>query len=231
MRKRWSLLVALTACAEPEPDLLTTSFVDPADLARVSMYRSCCGHDYSGLGESNRSMKHYLHPLDSFAVSNDQLEVVAPFDGRVFRIAEDSRYLDCFGEPLGHRMYLRPDAQPGVYIKLFHVNPQVEEGPVSAGDLVAFGDLRDCDVSNPSQVAEHPTSFDIALERRDQPFPVFDSMTPDAFAAWEAAGIASPSDLVIPEAVRDADPCTDYWQECADGMIGLWGEEAYPPWW
>ena len=70
------LFLPLLACNPPAPDLLTGSFVDPTDVARISQFRSCCGHDYSGGGEDNRSMKHYIHPTDGFAVSNDQMEVM-----------------------------------------------------------------------------------------------------------------------------------------------------------
>ncbi len=218
-------------CAAPQDDLLTAPFVDPANVSRISQFRSCCGHDYSRKGEENSSMKHYIHQIESFGISNDEFEIYAPFDGKVTNIKEDTRDLPCFNDTHGFQMFIRPDAQRSVYIKLFHVNPVVDEGPVRAGDLIAYGDFRECDNTNRNKVSENPSSFDISLQRGNQSYPLFPAMTGDAFAPWIEAGVATPDDTVIPLEEREANPCTDYWKECADGMVGLWGNEAYPPYW
>ncbi|MCO4745940.1 MAG: hypothetical protein KC912_14190 [Proteobacteria bacterium] len=227
------LLLLFTGCAEPKEDLLTASFADPADVSRISKFRSCCGHDYSHKGEDNRSMKHYIHPDARFGVSNDEMPVYAPFDGRVSKIRTDTRELPCFDDTHGFQVFIRPDDQPGVFIKLFHVNPIVEEGQrVVAGEQVAWADVRECNSSDESQISEFPSSFDIALHRLNKSFPVFTQMTPDVWAEWaEADELSVVDETVIPAAERDADPCTDYWQECEAGMTGLWGNEDYPPWW
>ena len=105
---RFTLTIAmLIGCAEPKDDLLTASFVDPAEVSRISMFRSCCGHDYSHRGEHDRSMKHYVHPTSDFGVSNDEMPVYAPFDGRVTRVRPDSRELPCFNDTHGHQVFLR----------------------------------------------------------------------------------------------------------------------------
>ncbi|MDF1562163.1 MAG: hypothetical protein P1V51_03920 [Deltaproteobacteria bacterium] len=233
---RWflALLAAggLAACKPPAPDLLVQPFVDVGQIARISRYRSCCGHDYSGHGEKNRSMKHYFHPVDAVGLSDDLLPITAPFAGKVYRISESSRELPCFGDRHGVNLYLRSEAQATFYLKFFHVNAAVEEGTrVEAGERIAWADTRECDPGDPSRIADHPTSFDLALERTDTPHPVFTSMSDAAFEPWIAAGLSSREASIVPREERDASPCTDYWQECAPGMLGLWGNPAYPPHW
>ncbi len=222
---RLVFLLAVFGCKAPATDLITVSPVDPADLRAVSRFRSCCGHDYSHRSEDNRSMKHYLYGGDSYVGTDNQLPIYAPFDGKVSSIKEDSYYLDCYDDMLGEQVFLRSKAQPGIYIKLFHVNPQVSKGQVKAGDLVAYGDMRNCradDSSVKAGVGETVFSFDISLQRGDRPYPMFESMTDEAFAPWLEAGVQSRSDTLVGEAERDANPCTDYWHECWDDVVPLW---------
>ena len=77
-----------------EDDLLFI-IANPLDLSqiqRISLFRSCVGHDYSGKnieGEEEilRSMKHYLEPLPAL-VGTNQIKIFAPFDGKVAEILE-----------------------------------------------------------------------------------------------------------------------------------------------
>ena len=81
-------------------------YLDPQNVAEISKFRSCAGHHYGydemlvGLDfyevetdptETNRSMKHYFSPLQSFreSGSNNTLELHAPFDGTIYRVTAE----------------------------------------------------------------------------------------------------------------------------------------------
>ena len=69
----------------------TTQFItaNPINLSQVdqiSVFRSCVEKDFSGLdvdgvSETNRSMNHYIQPLESLLTSGAKIAVNAPFNG------------------------------------------------------------------------------------------------------------------------------------------------------
>jgi len=75
---------------------ITSNPVDLSQINRISKFRSCIGHDYSGTNsegrqESNRSMKHYVEPINSLAGTSGELQVFAPFDGRITQDKSEDR--------------------------------------------------------------------------------------------------------------------------------------------
>jgi hypothetical protein len=86
-----------SSCSEPKTSM-TSNFVDPYDISKISKFRSCCGHDFSGWGEKNRSMKTYLHPVSTFAASNNELPIYSPFDGKIIAIKDERHFLPCYDE-------------------------------------------------------------------------------------------------------------------------------------
>ena len=70
-----------------DPYEITANPVDLAQISQISKFRSCAGHDFSGLSlaedvrEMNRSMKHYFAPTTAFVGSSDKVKLFAPFDG------------------------------------------------------------------------------------------------------------------------------------------------------
>lgn len=213
--------VMLSGCA-PSEELVVASFVNPDDLGRISRFRSCCGHDYSTSGEKKRSMKHYLHPnLAVFGASDDELPVYAPFDGEIQATPDEQHYLPCYGEVQGQQIHVVSRARPGMYMKFFHTHP-IETGPVRAGDLIGYADIRGCDYDDPSQISTSPTSFDISLEGAFRMYSPFEFMDPAVADEWIARGITDLDDLIISREQRDADPCQNFGQsECEPDMIDL----------
>lgn len=184
----------------------------PFDLTRVtamSRFRSCAGHDYSGTNvagrrERNRSMKHYVLTSAMWQPAGT-VRGYAPFDGTVTAI--DAETL-----PLGRQIRVRStSASPWEFV-FFHADALVKLGAkVKAGQPVAawppanaasmLGKLR------PS------LSFDVALVARSTKGETVESMmlhmTPAVLATYAAKGL-TPANLVVPEKVRDAAPCTSW---------------------
>ncbi len=97
-------LIFIISCVPPEQKATplseeSTHFIvaNPLNLSqiqRISKFRSCIGHDYSGLNierekETLRSMKHYIEPLPSL-IGTDQVNIFAPFDGEISEVKDSS---------------------------------------------------------------------------------------------------------------------------------------------
>ncbi|OGM10703.1 hypothetical protein A2Z22_05345 [Candidatus Woesebacteria bacterium RBG_16_34_12] len=83
--KKWIFKSAI------DKKFITSSPIDLSQIDRISKFRSCAGHDASGINsygekESNRSMKHYAVPLSKYDGTHDQVKILAPFDGKIGRI-------------------------------------------------------------------------------------------------------------------------------------------------
>jgi len=210
------------------PTTIKHHIVKPEHLQKISKFRSCCGHSYGS--ESKRSMKHYLHPLQSFGPSNDQLPVYAPFDGNFDGAEYEQQVLYCYndGIPHGKLMNIRSFENPNFTIRLFHVRPVVSTGRIRAGEIIAYADLRGCDHQNPNVQLTTPSSFDITTEGggiiEGDNFSMFEHMDPSLLADWAQFGI-TPDNVVVSKESRDADPCTNFdGQMCSNDEICLAGQ-------
>src|SRR3989344_1124425 len=125
--------------SEETNDDLRFIVANPLELSqiqRMSTFRSCIGHDYSGLNtdgekETLRSMKHYLEPLPPL-IGTDQIKIFAPFDGKVVEILDG---------PPGKGIYISAKAAPSWKFIFFHVIPAagIEEGAlVQAGEQLGI---------------------------------------------------------------------------------------------
>jgi len=179
-----------TAHATAEPArYLAAHYLDPAQVARVSRFRSGAGYDFSDDAESCRSMKHYLVPRAGLRA--EDLILRAPADGRIDALDP---------EWAGTKVTLAPIAAPDERIVLFHVavRPGLAVGQrVSAGDVLGHH-------------ATLATWSDVALELRAgggyRLGSIFERLPDALWADWQARGIASRSQLIIPRAERDAHP-------------------------
>lgn len=179
------------------PPFLVGHAVAPAALARISLFRSAVGHDFSDGVEDCRSMKHYLQLLGSGSGDDafpawTQIPVHAPFEGRVETLVPEER---------GQQVWLRPQAAPDYRVGIFHLAPLPA---LAAGDPVWPGLL----LGHP---AGHDTYLDLVLEwsppgggRRLLSY--FQALDPGLWEDFRAQGIASPADLLIERSVRDASP-------------------------
>ncbi len=178
---------------------INASPIDLSQTARISVFRSCVGHDYSGFGpegehESNRSMKHYIDPIGSLERSQGQVKAFAPFDGRVTTIETDQN-------PRGRQIWLEPFQAPGWQFIFFHVDPltEIQKGSkVEAGRLLGYANLKEA------------ANFDIGLKyfRARQIFDSpFNFMTGDLLAEYAIFGL-TPDNIIIKKSKRDSRPCS-----------------------
>lgn len=202
--------------------VVTANFVNPQDIVKISKFRSCCGHDYSGDGETNRSMKHYFTPKSSFGISNNALPIYAPFDGEIQGIRQEGHELPCFNDKQGYQILVVPRERPSMVLKIFHTNPLVRGGSVKAGELIAYADLRTCDGPGGSALQG---SFDVSVESlaKSDMYSYFETLTDDAFNAWaNRQGISSRESAIVTKEDRDSKPCTDFDQgSCSRDEISL----------
>ncbi len=185
--------------SEETNDDLRFIVANPLELSqiqRMSTFRSCIGHDYSGLNtdgekETLRSMKHYLEPLPSL-IGIDQIKIFAPFEGKVVEILDG---------PPGKAIYISAKAAPSWKFIFFHADimPGLQEGAtVKAGQLLGH--------ASPGISA----NFDIGLKQFSWKGQVFDSpfmhMANSILEEYAANGI-TPENIIFSKEARDAEPC------------------------
>ena len=214
--RRTSMLVVALAAAwagcypPPEHDLdalgvprfVDTSYIELADVSRISLFRSHDGHDYSDGRESCRSMKHY------FKVPTAATVLYAPVTGIVRKV---------FDEWPGSQIHVGSIAQPAFTFVIFHASPAAG---LSAGAHVTAGTIIGTHVGTQSY-------SDIAVEvstpsgRRLVSY--FETLTEAGFAPFRARGLSGPDALIITRAQRDAAPLT-----CAGETFTNAGGDPYP---
>jgi hypothetical protein len=186
------------------PRFVGTSYIDLAQLTRISLFRSHEGHDYSDDLEPCRSMKHY------FKFPTSATTVYAPVSGVVRGTIE---------EWAGTQVQITSTEQPAFTFVIFHVtlaSPLVPGASVTAGQVLG------------THVGTQ-TFSDIAVEvnapgDRRRLVSYFDTLTDAAFAPYAARGIASRAALVITRAQRDAAPLTCVNHQFTDGVAS----DPYP---
>lgn len=176
---------------------------NPLDLETVgalTMYRSCAGHNYSGVGveggeeETYRSMKHYVRVKDS----RPDIPVFAPFDGKISNL-----FIDRDGD---QQVWITPQSNRKSprqwHFVFFHVelNTDLKEGSmVKAGEKIGRAKVT------------KGQSFDIGM-KYTVPFakPLFDTpfyhMAPDVLAEYRAYGV-TPENIIMSRVARDQNPC------------------------
>ncbi|MEK6950960.1 MAG: hypothetical protein AABX13_04530 [Nanoarchaeota archaeon] len=169
--------------------------VDPSQISRISKFRSCIGHDYSGWNiegekETRRSMKHYLEPLPSL-IGTDQIRIFAPFDGKVVEMEEG---------PPGQAIYISAKVTPRWKFIFFHVIPAVG---IEEGALVHAGEQL-------GTASREIHNFDFALKQFGWSGQVFDSpfrhMKNDILEEYVQQGVTL-ENIILLKPARDAEPC------------------------
>lgn len=188
--------------------------VNPVDLSHVtemSQFRSCAGHDFSGLNikdqtEKDRSMKHYI-VTDIPWTNAGAISGYAPFAGTVTIAKEESG--------IGDQMKIY-NSKIGWSFILFHVKSLVANNTkVTAGQKIATwpGDHTAKLIQN----ATPTVSFDFALvsayDVKESPLV---HMTPTVANQYAAKGFTA-STLILEKATRDAKPCNGIWSDIPGG--------------
>ncbi|MBI2668238.1 hypothetical protein HYX14_00170 [Candidatus Woesearchaeota archaeon] len=188
---------------------------NPFDLSKISAiskFRSCAGHDYSGLNangekETQRSMKHYLNAADSVVGSNDKVKVYAPFDGKIASIDDDFASFE--GKQRGQQIWLSGESADDWVFVFFHVDllqSIKKDTRVKAGQHIGYANF------------ENAPNFDFTLKKFgffgpntiESPFL---HLSQEVVKLYTDKGLAV-DNFVIQKNVRDAKPCTCTGEYC-----------------
>lgn len=184
------------------PKFVKTDYIDLNKVTQISKYRSYVGHNYSDLTqfgsadaikipfkpvETCVSMKHYYSPPDVHTT------IRAPVSGVISRV---------FEEELGTQIHITSDVQPAFTFSIFHINTLK---PAVVGDRVEEGQVLGTHYSQQTfsdiAVAVHtPTGYHLIS--------YLETLTDEAFAPYQARGIATRESMVIPREVTDANRTT-----------------------
>lgn len=199
--------------AEISQQFIVAHPFDPAQVAALSKFRSCAGHDYRGpmvttgrIESSPRSLKHYVNVKPEYRGTTDAVSVFAPFDGKISVVDDD------LGGPGDQQVWLSPAAvNPAIprqwQFIFFHISldPSLRKGSkVTAGQRIGVANL----ARGPERATDN---FDIAMKftrplRRPALDAVFHHTAPELLAEYARLGV-TPEDLIIPEEYRDARDC------------------------
>jgi len=190
------------------PQFIKADFIDLSKIYSISKFRSGEGHDFSGGGETCRSMKHYFTPQYDPAAQytkdaegkglppkpdgKTDIPIYSPVDGRIQGISEEHT-------PIGKQISIRPASASQFNIRLFHVYPS--EGikmfsKVTAGQQIGvIGKNQGTDIAVEIGGPWHQTFVSY-----------FEVMSDSVFAAYTARGATSRNDFIITQAYRDAHP-------------------------
>ncbi len=167
------------------PKFVNVNYIDVAKISQISKFRSSAGHDYHDDAEACRSMKHYFIAPDATTA------IVSPIAGTVTRLNNDFD---------GRQVQITSDLQPGFIFILFHVNLAK---PLAVGDHIAEGQSLGTHIGT-------QTFSDIAVAvntpKNYRLISYFDTLTDEAFAAFQARGIATREQMAFTKAERDAAP-------------------------
>lgn len=209
---------ALRVDADHPPQFVTADFIDSTKVFSVSKFRSLQGHDFSGGGETCRSMKHYVVPQHTREMANmvDQnhgippkpdgktdVDIFSPFDGKITRIDQE-RF------PVGEQLYLVPDAAPGYTVRLFHV---FKVDGIQAGSRVKAGQK--------IGVISSYSDTDVSVEAGGKYLSIFNVMTDKVFADYQARGAKTRDDFIISREYRDAHAVTCNQDKTSDQKFNL----------
>ena len=193
---------------------IVASPVNLSQISQMSKFRSCVGHDYSGYDvngslETNRSMKHYFTPTAAYAFTTGKIEEFAPFNGTITSITAEHT-------PIGHQVWIADATSgatiagyptPGIWTMVFfHMDllSGLQVGSVvKAGQLIGYANQ-----------ANHEYTFDMVLSKFSFTSggfsqvldSMFNHMDPQVLAYFAKYGV-NQSNIIIPKAYRDANPC------------------------
>lgn len=196
------------------PKFIQADFVDSSRIYDISKFRSLAGHDFSGDGETCRSMKHYFTPLFDQAINNrsglppkpngiDDIPIYSPVDGTITDISSERT-------PIGSQVSVKPDNASQFSIRIFHV--WVSSGIHAGIPFTGWGGTHVKAGQKIGVIGAHQGT-DIAIQVGTMPWnnsfvSYFDVMPDNIFATYKARGVTDRSDLIISKAYRDSHSVT-----------------------
>ena len=248
MRSQIAIAAVMVITSNAAAQVVDHYYLDPQNVDQISKFRSCAGHHYGynqmfiDLGlyevetdptETNRSMKHYFSPLESFRTngSNNTLEVYAPFDGTIYRVTDeghDSGYVN-------KQVWIQSSVSPDIFAILFHVNlldvfpdywndypaeywshhgaddANFDRLTVSSGEVIGYADLRGTisDIAILKKISDteyhYLSYFDEAV------------MMEQVFAIYRQYDLTNRDDVIISREFRNSHPLPeDCWDSRRD---------------
>lgn len=187
------------------PKFIQADFIDLSKIYSISKFRSGEGHDFSGNGETCRSMKHYFTPQIDTSLKptkaadgrtippqpdgKTDIDIYSPVDGIVTNIAEERL-------PVGEQIYIQPTNAKDYTIRLFHV---YKISGINKGTSVKAGQK--------IGVISKNSATDISVEGgREQYVSYFQVMPDNIFAEYIKRGAKTTDDFILTKAYRDANP-------------------------
>lgn len=187
------------------PKFIQADFIDLSKIYSISKFRSAEGHDFSGNGETCRSMKHYFTPQIDTSIKPQKaadgrsippqpdgahdINIYSPVDGTITDIAEERL-------PVGEQLYIKPTSAQDYTVRLFHV---YKVAGINKGVTVKAGQK--------IGVISGYSATDIAIEGgREQYVSYFQVMPDKLFAAYQQRGVKTRDEIIITKADRDANP-------------------------
>lgn len=190
------------------PKFIQAEFIDLSKIGSISKYRSGEGHDFSGNGETCRSMKHYYTPiarsndaakqangekeLPPAPTPNTEIAIYSPVDGKITQISQEHT-------PIGEQIYIKADGYRGYNIRLFHI---YKDPGIKAGMKVKAGQR----IGSISELSGTDIAVEAGLFGRGGYVSYFDVMADSVFVAYQARGVGSRSDFIFTKEFRDAHP-------------------------
>lgn len=186
---------------------IQADWIDISRIGSISKFRSSSGHDFSGNGESCRSMKHYFNALrtseDETLINNNHgfpppfslegaIPVYSPVDGKIVAVESDN-------ENIGQQIYIQPQNYKSFTVRLFHVfllDGYKKNKSVKAGEQIGnVGRIQNSDIAvSVGGLGSH--NF----------ISYFEVMSDSVFAKYQALGIKNREELIITKEYRDAHP-------------------------
>lgn len=195
------------------PKIVKAHALAVADLEGISKFRSGAGHDFSGLDETCRSMKHYFMPAGFTAYNQQHYEqqsqgeylppaptaetavnVYSPIAGTITKI-QSEQY------PIGKQIHIRSTEEPDITFRLFHVYPSTS---LAKGSQVTAGQL----IGEISRYQQTDIAVQLMTRRGPQFLSYFQMMPDSLLADFAEQGIKNRGQLIITREQRDASPLT-----------------------
>ncbi|MDO8591769.1 MAG: peptidoglycan DD-metalloendopeptidase family protein [bacterium] len=189
------------------PKFIQADWIDISRIGSISKFRSSSGHDFSGNGETCRSMKHYFNALrtseDETLINNNNgfpppfslegaIPVYSPVDGKIAAVESDN------GD-VGQQIYIQPQKYNSYTVRLFHIfllDGYKKGKSVKAGEQIGnIGKIQNSDIAVSTGGFGSHTFISY-----------FEVMPDSVFAKYQALGIKNREELIITKEYRDAHP-------------------------
>ncbi len=197
-----SALAAVTVTSNP---------VNLSQIAQISKFRSCFGHDFSGYNfngtaELGASMKHYFNILPSLRYKSHTVQIFAPFNGTLIF---DNKTLDY---PNGDQIVIKSAQDPIMGVEIFHIDllPGITAGTqVNSGQLIGYKNATEYsgfDIAYGPISPDWPCSGRCSTPMASIWDSIFNHMATSVLSQYDAVGI-NQSAIIIPKSARDVLPC------------------------